>query len=150
IFDRDAKLNDAVPERYCGLDRFEARKRIVTELEEAGLLDKIEPHVLMAPYGDRSGVVIEPWLTDQWFVDAATLAKPAIEAVETGRTKFVPAHWQNTYFEWMRNIQPWCVSRQIWWGHQIPALYGPDGHPFVEETEVAAKAAARAHYGNDV
>jgi valyl-tRNA synthetase len=150
IFDRDAKLNDAVPEAYRGLDRYEARKRVVVAMEELGLLDKIDNHTLMQPYGDRSGVVIEPWLTDQWFVDAATLAKPAIEAVESGRTQFVPKQWENTYFEWMRNIQPWCVSRQIWWGHQVPAWYGPDGHIFVELTEEDANSAARAHYGKDV
>ncbi len=150
VLDRDAHMNDAVPEAYRGLDRYVAREKIVQEMESLGLLDKIEPHVLMAPYGDRSGVVIEPWLTDQWFVDAPTLAKPAIEAVESGRTKFVPKQWENTYFEWMRNIQPWCVSRQIWWGHQIPAWYGPDGKFFVELDEETAQAAAKAHYGKDV
>ncbi|PWC39652.1 valyl-tRNA synthetase [Azospirillum sp. TSO35-2] len=150
IMDRDARLNDNVPEAYRGLDRYEARKRIVAELEALELLEKIEPHTHMVPHGDRSGVAIEPWLTDQWYVDAATLAKPAIEAVETGKTVFVPKQWENTYFEWMRNIQPWCISRQIWWGHQIPAWYGPDGIFFVEETEEEARAAARAHYGRDV
>ncbi len=150
VLDRDANMSDDVPEVYRGLDRYAAREKIVQEMEGLGLLDKIEPHVLMAPYGDRSGVVIEPWLTDQWFVDAPTLAKPAIEAVETGKTQFVPKQWENTYFEWMRNIQPWCVSRQIWWGHQIPAWYGPDGTIFVELDEETARAAARAHYGKDV
>ncbi|QCN94230.1 valine--tRNA ligase [Azospirillum argentinense] len=151
IMDRDARITgDEVPEAYRGLDRYEARKKVVAELEELGLLEKIEPHTHMVPHGDRSGVAIEPWLTDQWYVDAATLAKPAIEAVETGKTVFVPKQWENTYFEWMRNIQPWCISRQIWWGHQIPAWYGPDGHFFVEETEEAAIAAAKAHYGQDV
>ncbi|MDO8606770.1 MAG: valine--tRNA ligase [Phaeospirillum sp.] len=150
IFDRDARTNDDVPEGYRGLDRYEARKKVVAEFEALELLDKIEPHTHMVPYGDRSGVVIEPWLTDQWFVDAATLAKPAIEAVETGKTRFVPKHWENTYFEWMRNIQPWCISRQIWWGHQVPAWYGPDGTFFVEEDEAAAIAAAAAHYGHAV
>ncbi|MDW7555130.1 MULTISPECIES: valine--tRNA ligase [Azospirillum] len=151
IMDRDARITgDEVPEAYRGLDRYEARKKVVAELEELGLLEKIEPHTHMVPHGDRSGVAIEPWLTDQWYVDAATLAKPAIEAVETGKTVFVPRQWENTYFEWMRNIQPWCVSRQIWWGHQIPAWYGPDGHVFVEETEEAAIASAKAHYGQDV
>jgi len=150
IFDRDARTNDAVPEAYRGLDRYDARKKVVAEMEELGLLDRIEPHTHMVPYGDRSGVVIEPWLTDQWFVDAATLAKPAIEAVESGKTRFVPKHWENTYFEWMRNIQPWCISRQIWWGHQVPAWYGPDGTFFVEETEAEAQAAAAAHYGHAV
>ncbi|WP_200860219.1 valine--tRNA ligase [Paramagnetospirillum caucaseum] len=150
IFDRDARTNGEVPEGYGGLDRYDARKKVVAEFEELGLLDKIESHTHMVPYGDRSGVVIEPWLTDQWFVDAATLAKPAIEAVESGRTRFVPKHWENTYFEWMRNIQPWCISRQIWWGHQVPAWYGPDGTFFVEETEAEAQAAATRHYGKDV
>jgi valyl-tRNA synthetase len=150
ILDRDARLNENVPEAYQGLDRYEARKRIIAELEALELLEKIEPHTHMVPHGDRSGVAIEPWLTDQWYVDAATLAKPAIEAVETGKTVFVPKQWENTYYEWMRNIQPWCISRQIWWGHQIPAWYGPDGTFFVEETEAAARAAAAKHYGSDV
>ncbi|CDK98291.1 Valyl-tRNA synthetase (Valine--tRNA ligase) [Magnetospirillum gryphiswaldense MSR-1 v2] len=150
ILDRDAKLNDAVPEEYRGMDRYDARKKVVAAMEELGLLDKIEPNPHTVPYGDRSGVVIEPWLTDQWYVDAATLAKPALEAVETGKTKFHPKHWENTYYEWMRNIQPWCVSRQIWWGHQVPAWYGPDGHVFVEEVEAEANAAAAAHYGHSV
>jgi valyl-tRNA synthetase len=150
ILDRDARLTDDVPEAYRGLDRYEARKKVVAEIEALGLLDKIENHVHMVPYGDRSGVVIEPWLTDQWFVDAATLAKPAVEAVETGKTRFVPKHWENTYYEWMRNIQPWCISRQIWWGHQVPAWYGPDGHIFVELSEAEAALAARAHYGKAV
>ena len=150
IFDRDARTTEDVPEGYRGLDRYDARKKVVAEFEELGLLDKIEPHTNMVPYGDRSGVVIEPWLTDQWFVDAATLAKPAIEAVESGKTRFVPKHWENTYFEWMRNIQPWCISRQIWWGHQVPAWYGPDGTFFVEESEAEALTAAAAHYGHAV
>ncbi len=149
ILDRDARITDDVPEAYRGLDRYEARKKIVAEMEALGLLDKIDNHVHTVPYGDRSGVVIEPWLTDQWFVDAPVLAKPAIEAVETGKTRFVPRHWENTYYEWMRNIQPWCISRQIWWGHQVPAWYGPDGHVFVEMTEQAAQDAARTHYGKD-
>jgi valyl-tRNA synthetase len=147
IFDRDARVNDNAPEAYRGLDRFVARKRVVADLEAQGLVAKIEPHTLMVPHGDRSGAVLEPWLTDQWYVDAKTLARPAIEAVETGRTVFVPKQWENTFFEWMRNIQPWCISRQLWWGHQIPAWYGPDGAVFVEETEEAAKAAAARHYG---
>jgi valyl-tRNA synthetase len=150
VLDRDARINDNAPPAYQGLDRYEARKKVVAEFEALGLLDKIEPHTLMMPYGDRSGVVIEPWLTDQWFVDAATLAKPAIEAVESGRTRFVPKHWENTYFEWMRNIQPWCISRQIWWGHQVPAWYGPDGTIFVEMTEEEAESAAARHYGTAV
>ncbi|HEY3918900.1 MAG TPA: valine--tRNA ligase [Stellaceae bacterium] len=149
IFDRDAKLNDEAPPAYRGMDRFAARKQIVADLEAQGLVAKIEPHTLMVPYGDRSGVVIEPWLTDQWYVNAAELAKPAVVAVERGETVFVPKMWENTFFDWMRNIQPWCVSRQIWWGHQIPAWYGPDGATFVEETEAEALAAAARHYGRE-
>jgi valyl-tRNA synthetase len=150
IFDRDAKLNENAPEAYRGLDRFVARKRIVADLEAQGLVAKIEPHTLMVPHGDRSEAVLEPWLTDQWYVDAKTLAAPAITAVETGRTVFVPKHSENTFFEWMRNIQPWCISRQLWWGHQIPAWYGPDGSVFVEESEAKAEAAAERHYGRRV
>lgn len=133
-----------------GLDRFEARKRIVEMFEVLGLLDKIEPHTNQVPHGDRSDVVIEPWLTEQWYVNAAELAKPAIAAVEKGETSFVPKNWEKTYFEWMRNIQPWCISRQLWWGHQIPAWYGPDGMVFVEETEALALNAAERHYGVQV
>jgi len=130
-----------------GLDRFEARKRIVAMLEEGGFLDKIERHIHQVPHGDRSGVVIEPWLTEQWYADAATLAKPAIAAVEKGNTVFVPKTWEKTYFEWMRNIQPWCISRQLWWGHQIPAWYGSDGTVFVAESEEEALGDAARHYG---
>ncbi|MBT7452085.1 MAG: valine--tRNA ligase, partial [Rhodospirillaceae bacterium] len=150
ILDENAALNENAPEKYRGMDRFDARKAIVAEIEALGLLEKIEENPMVVPYGDRSGVVVEPWLTDQWFADAHALAQPAIKAVEEGRTKFVPKQWENTYFEWMRNIQPWCVSRQLWWGHRIPAWYGPDGQFFVEETEEEAKAAANAHYGKDV
>jgi valyl-tRNA synthetase len=130
-----------------GLDRFAARKRIVEMFEALGLLDKIEPHTNQVPHGDRSDVVIEPWLTEQWYVNAAELARPAIAAVETGETAFVPKNWEKTYYEWMRNIQPWCISRQLWWGHQIPAWYGPDGTVFVEETENLALREAERHYG---
>ncbi len=150
IFDGHAVLNENAPEKYRGLDRFEARKQIVADLETEGLVEKIDDHDHTIPYGDRSNVVTEPWLTDQWYVDAQTLAKPAIEAVERGDTEFVPRNWEKTYFEWMRNIQPWCISRQLWWGHQIPAWYGPGGEVFVEHSEADAKAAALAHYGNDV
>ncbi|MBO6827459.1 MAG: valine--tRNA ligase, partial [Sneathiella sp.] len=150
IMDINACLNDDVPEKYRGMDRFEARKAIVAEIESLGLLEKIEDHTHMVPYGDRSGVVIEPFLTDQWFADAATLAQPAIRAVESGKTKFVPAKWTNTYYDWMRNIQPWCISRQLWWGHRIPAWFAEDGTIFVEETEEEAYAAAKAHFGKDV
>ncbi|MFC3051324.1 valine--tRNA ligase [Kordiimonas pumila] len=150
IFDENACVNVNAPEKYRGLDRFEARKVIVADMEAAGFLVKVVPHKHMVPYGDRGGVVIEPWLTDQWYVDAETLAKPAIEAVETGKTNFIPKNWEKTYYEWMRNIQPWCVSRQLWWGHQIPAWYAPDGTVFVEETEAEAYAAAKAQFGDSV
>jgi len=150
ILDAEGRLNDQVPEPYRGLDRLEARNRVVADLEAGGFLVTVEDHVHMVPFGDRSDTVIEPWLTDQWYVDAKTLAGPAIEAVEQGRTVFVPKHWEATYFEWMRNIQPWCISRQIWWGHQVPAWYGPDGTVFVEMTEEAAQSAAARHYGTAV
>lgn len=149
ILDRDAKLNENVPEAYRGLDRDVARKKVVADIEALGLLEKIDDHLMMRPEGDRSGVVIEPWLTDQWYCDAHTMAQPAIKAVEEGRTVFVPKQWENTYFEWMRNIQPWCISRQLWWGHQIPAWFGPDGEIFVAYDEAEAKAAAHKHYGKD-
>ena len=149
IFDEHAKVNDNAPEAYRGLDRYDARTRVVADLEDAGLVEKIEEHTHVVPYGDRSNEVIEPWLTEQWYVDAGTLAKPAIEAVEKGETVFVPKNWEKTYFEWMRNIQPWCVSRQLWWGHQIPAWYGPDGEIFVARDEEEAAALAREHYGED-
>jgi len=139
-----------IPERYQGLDRYEARKLILADMAEQGLVEREEKVANSVPHGDRSGVVIEPWLMDQWYVNAEELAKPAIKAVEDGRTRFVPERWSKTYFEWMRNIQPWCISRQLWWGHRIPAWYGPDEHIFVEETEEAAQAAAAAHYGKTV
>ena len=150
IFDARAQVNDNAPEAYRGLDRFEARKAVIAAMEAEGLLEKVEPHRHTVPHGDRSGVPVEPWLTDQWYCDAATLAKPAIEAVETGKTVFVPRNWEKTYFEWMRNIQPWCISRQLWWGHQIPAWYGPVGTVFVAETEAGAVAEAEEHYGKAV
>ncbi|WP_417843058.1 valine--tRNA ligase [Thalassospira sp.] len=150
ILDDHACINENAPEEYRGMDRFKARDLIIARMEEFGLVDKIEETVHMVPYGDRSNVVIEPYLTDQWFVNAEVLAKPATEAVEDGRIRFVPKNWENTYFEWMRNIQPWCISRQLWWGHRIPAWFGPDGTFFVEETEAEAIAAAKAHYGKDV
>ncbi len=149
IFDADAALNDNVPEAYRGLDRLVAREKVLEDLEAQNLVVEIDDIEHTVPYGDRSGEIIEPWLTDQWYVDAKTLAKPAIEAVENGKVEFVPKNWENTYFEWMRNIQPWCISRQLWWGHQIPAWYGPDGHIFVELTEAEALAAAKTHYGKD-
>ena len=150
VLDRDARMNDNVPEHLRGLDRFECRDAVIKEIEALGLLEKIEDNAMTIPYGDRSGVVIEPWLMDQWFVDAKRLAGPAITAVEQGKTTFVPKQWENTYYEWMRNIQPWCISRQIWWGHQIPAWFGPDGEIFVAETEDEAKAQAKENYGKEV
>ncbi len=144
ILDRRGFLNNEVPEAYRGLERFEARKKVVADIEALGLLEKIEPHLHKVPHGDRSGVVIEPYLTEQWYCDAATLAKPALEAVETGKTEFVPKQWENTYFEWMRNIQPWCISRQLWWGHQIPAWYDEAGKVYVAETEAEAQSQAGA------
>lgn len=146
----EAKLNDSVPAEYVGMDRFVARKAIIARAEKEGWLKEIEKTKHMVPHGDRSGVVIEPFLTDQWYVDAKTLAQPALKAVESGETVFEPKHWEKTYFEWLRNIEPWCVSRQLWWGHRIPAWFGPDGSIFVEETEEAAYAAARAQFGPDV
>jgi valyl-tRNA synthetase len=133
-----------------GVFRFAARKLIVERLEAKQLMEKIEPHLHSVPHGDRSNAVIEPRLTDQWYVDAATLAKPAIDAVKRGRTTFVPKNWETTYFHWMENIQPWCISRQLWWGHQIPAWYGPDGKIFVAEDEAAALTLAKKHYGQAV
>ncbi|WP_117195634.1 valine--tRNA ligase [Rhizobium terrae] len=143
--DHPAALHGAW-DRLEGQDRFTARKIIVEIFEEAGLLDKVEPHKHMVPHGDRGGVPIEPRLTDQWWVDNKTLAQPAIASVREGRTNFVPKNWENTYFQWMENIQPWCISRQLWWGHQIPAWYGPDGQVFVEKTEEEALEAAIQHY----
>jgi len=139
-------MRDGVWTQLHGLDRFAARKLVVQIMEEGGFLDKIEPHKHMVPHGDRGGVPIEPYLTDQWWVNAAEMAKPAIRSVREGRTNFVPKNWEKTYFDWMENIQPWCVSRQLWWGHQIPAWYGPDGHVFVERTEEEALDAAVQHY----
>jgi valyl-tRNA synthetase len=147
IMDAYARLNDTVPEQYRGLDRFIARKGIIQEMEDLGLLKGIEKTRHVVPHGDRSGVVIEPYLTDQWYVNAGELAKEAIKAVEDGRTVFEPKNWEKTYFEWMRNIEPWCVSRQLWWGHRIPAWYGPDGHVFVAMNEAEAQEQAVAHYG---
>ena len=135
ILTADAKISDEAPKPYRGLDRFEARKRIVADLEAAGLLEKIEPHKLTIPRGDRSGAVVEPWLTDQWYVRIAPLAAPAIRAVEQGQIRFVPENWDKTYFEWMRNIKDWCISRQLWWGHRIPAWYAPDGTIHVGRSE---------------
>jgi valyl-tRNA synthetase len=133
-------------EELHGVDRFAARKRIVARLEDFGFLERIEPNTHMVPHGDRSGAVIEPYLTDQWYVDAKTMAQPAIAAVRNGETAFVPKNWEKTFFDWMENIQPWCISRQLWWGHQIPAWYGPDGKVFVAETEEEAIGHALGYY----
>jgi valyl-tRNA synthetase len=150
ILDRRGRLNDNVPEPYRGLDRFEARARILADLEAQGFLEKVEPHRHAVPHGDRSGTPLEPFLTDQWFCDVKGLAERAIAAVEAGRTRFVPRQWEATFFEWLRNIQPWCISRQLWWGHQIPAWYGPDGTIFVAEEEAEARAMAEARFGAGV
>ena len=135
ILTDDAKINDDAPEAYRGLDRFDARKQIVADLDAQGSLVKIEPHKLKVPRGDRTGAVIEPYLTDQWYVAVESLAKPAIEAVESGEIRFVPENWNKTYYQWMHNIQDWCISRQLWWGHRIPAWYDENGNVFVGRTE---------------
>ena len=139
ILTKDAKLNDVVPETYRGMDRFDAREKIIIDLEALDLLEKIDPHTLKVPRGDRSGVVIEPLLTDQWFVAVETLSKPAIEAVENGSIQFVPKQWENTYYAWMRDLKDWCISRQLWWGHRIPAFYDDAGTIYVAESEEAAR-----------
>ncbi|MCS6879402.1 MAG: valine--tRNA ligase [Geminicoccaceae bacterium] len=150
ILDSRGRLNDAVPAPYRGLDRFEARARVVADLEAQGFLVKVEPWRHVVPYGDRSGTPLEPFLTDQWFCEVKGLAERAIAAVREGRTRFVPKAWETTFFNWLEAIQPWCISRQLWWGHQIPAWYGPDGRIFVAEEEEEAFRLARAHYGADV
>ena len=148
ILNEDATLNENTP--FPGMDTQTARAKTIEKLEELGLMEKIEDHPMVIPYGDRSNVVIEPMLTDQWFVDAPTLAREAIRAVEQGEMEFVPKSYEKTYFEWMRNIQPWCISRQVWWGHQMPIWYGPDGEIFCEENVDEAQAAADKHYGRHV
>jgi valyl-tRNA synthetase len=150
IFDKFARVNENAPEKYRGLDRFDARKKIVAEMEELGLVEKIEPHTHAVPYGDRGGVPVEPYLTEQWYADAKKLAEAPIAAARDGRVKFVPERGRDDFFRWMENIEPWCVSRQLWWGHQIPAWYGPDKKVFVALSEEEAKAEARAHYGKGV
>ncbi len=139
IFTKDACINDEAPEAYIGLDRFDARAKIVEDLDALGLVVKIEPHTLKIPRGDRSGVIIEPYLTHQWYVAIQELADPAIKAVEDGSIEFVPKNWENTYFAWMRNIQDWCISRQLWWGHRIPAWYDESGNVYVAPTEALAR-----------
>lgn len=139
ILTADARINENAPEAFRGLDRFDARKAVVSALDTMGLLEKVEDHTLKVPRGDRSGVVIEPWLTLQWYVDAKKLAGPAIEAVESGAIEFVPKQWENTYYAWMRDIQDWCISRQLWWGHRIPAWYDAEGNVYVGENETAVR-----------
>jgi valyl-tRNA synthetase len=136
-----------MPEKYRGMDRYECRKAVIADLGAMGLLNKIEPHTHMVPHGDRSGVVVEPWLTDQWYVNVKPLAEKAMKAVREGKTKFVPKEREKIFFNWLENIEPWCVSRQLWWGHQIPAWYGPDKHIFVAMSEAEAQAQADKHYG---
>ncbi len=145
----DARMNDAVPEPYRGLDRFEARAAVVAALDAMGALERVEPKIIAQPFGDRSGVVVEPRITDQWFMDVAPAAAAAAAAVRAGETRFVPASWSNVFFRWMDNIKPWCISRQLWYGHRIPAWYGPDGEVFVAETEAEALAEARTRTGRD-
>ncbi|MET0294939.1 MAG: valine--tRNA ligase [Phenylobacterium sp.] len=149
VMDEFARINANAPAAYQGLDRFRARAQVVAEIEQLGLLRGIEKTRHVVPHGDRSGVPVEPFLTDQWYVNAKVLAQPAIKAVEEGATVFVPKHWEKTFFEWLRNIEPWCVSRQLWWGHRIPAWYGPDGQVFVAESEEDARAQAAQAYGRD-
>ena len=139
ILNDDAAINDTAPTPYRGLDRLEARQRVVADMDALGLLDKVADHTLSVPRGDRSGVIIEPYLTDQWYVDAKKMATPAIAAVENGDIQFVPKQWENTYFAWMRDIQDWCISRQLWWGHRIPAWYDADGNFYVGENEEAVR-----------
>jgi valyl-tRNA synthetase len=150
IFTPEARLNDVAPVRLRGLDRFEARARMLEELQRSALVERIEPHTLMTPRGDRSGAVIEPYLTDQWYVRIAPLAEQAIAAVETGRIRFVPANWDKTYYQWMHNIQDWCISRQLWWGHRIPAWYDEQGNIYVARTPEQARTAAHARHGRDL
>ena len=147
--DKTEELNKLV-DAFDQVDRFVARQKIVEMMEEGGYLQGIEDHTHMVPHGDRGGVPIEPLLTDQWYVNAAKLAKPAIDAVKNGKTTIIPKNWEKTYFNWMENIEPWCISRQLWWGHQIPAWYGPDGKVFVEKSAEEAQKAADAHYGKAV
>ena len=150
IFTPDGKINNNSPDKYKGLDRFAARKLIIKDLEEGNFLKKIEKLVNKVPYGDRSNSIIEPYLTEQWFVDAETLSIKAKEVVNNGKTKFFPENWSKTYFQWMDNIEPWCISRQLWWGHQIPAWYGPDGKVFVAENEDECKKKAKEFYSKEV
>ena len=146
----DARMNDEVPEAFRGLDRFVAREKTVEALDAIGALERVEPKVIAQPFGERTDVVIEPRITEQWFLDVSGAAAAAAAAVRGGETRFVPSNWANVFFRWMDNIKPWCISRQLWYGHQIPAWYGPDGEIFVAESEAAALEAAQAHYGREV
>jgi valyl-tRNA synthetase len=150
IFDKFARLNDNAPATYRGLDRFDARKKIVADMEALGLVEKVEPHTHAVPYGDRGGVPVEPFLTEQWYADAKKLAQAPIAAARDGRVKFVPERGREEFFRWMENIEPWCISRQLWWGHQIPAWYGPGRQVFVALSEGEAKEEACRHYGREV
>ena len=149
ILNDDGTLNNNCPEEYAGLDRFEARKLIVKNLKALGFIEKIEDYKTTIPYGDRSNTIVEPYLTNQWFCNAEELAKQAMQVVRDGETKFFPSNWEKTYFQWMENIRPWCISRQIWWGHQIPVWYGPYGKEFCAETEEEAKQLAIDYYKAD-
>ncbi len=150
IFNPNATLNENVPEKYRGLERFEARKIIIEDLDKIGLVEKIKDTMHFVPYGDRSNTVLEPRLTDQWFLNCKPLADLAIDSVKENKTEFIPKNWEKTFFNWMENIEPWCISRQLWWGHQLPVWYGPDFKVFVEETEQQALAAALNFYGKSV
>ena len=150
----DAKINLNAPDKYQGLDRFDARKIIVADLEKQNLIEKIDPHILMVPRGDRTNSIIEPYMTDQWFVKVKPLADPAIDAVKNGSIRFVPENWEKTYFNWMENIEDWCISRQIWWGHRIPAWYDKDGKFYVadslEDAQIEAGKGVKLTQDNDV
>ncbi|MBR3501555.1 MAG: valine--tRNA ligase, partial [Alphaproteobacteria bacterium] len=150
LLTKEAKLNENVPEKYRGMSPLEARPIVLEDIKALGLYDHEEDNPMTIPYGDRSDVIIEPWLTDQWFVDTSKLVGAAVDAVKKGDTKFIPDSWENMYYSWMENIQPWCISRQLWWGHQMPIWYGPDDTIFCEETEEEAQAAADKHYGKHV
>ena len=149
ILNDDGSLNENCPAEYQGMDRFDARKQVVKSLKENGFIEKIEDYKTTIPYGDRSNTIVEPYLTHQWFCNAEELAKQAMKVVNDGETKFFPQNWEKTYFQWMENIRPWCISRQIWWGHQIPVWYGPDGKEFCAETEEEARDQAIDYYKAD-
>ena len=149
ILNDDGSLNENCPAEYQGMDRFDARKQVVKSLKENGFIEKIEDYKTTIPYGDRSNTIVEPYLTHQWFCNAEELAKQAMKVVNDGETKFFPQNWEKTYFQWMENIRPWCISRQIWWGHQIPVWYGPDGKEFCAETEQDARDQAIDYYKAD-